>query len=140
MKHLFFLLLITVLALPACQPAHSDSTQGADAGALYLNNGQKWPVNADMLPHIRQAGTLIGQYQTTGDGDYARLAAELQATHEKLIASCTMKGESHDVLHLWLHPHMKLTNDLARAQSTEEAQALVDRLAASMQTFQQYFE
>jgi hypothetical protein len=51
-----------------------------------------------------------------------------------------MKGEPHDVLHLWLIPHMEIVDQLSKATTPEEANELIIQLKDSYRTFQFYFE
>ena len=56
------------------------------------------------------------------------------------MKSCTMKGESHDELHKWLHPHMELVEELSKAKTDEKANELVSQLRESYQSYNQYFQ
>lgn len=107
---------------------------------LSLNNGQKWEINKEMTPHVIAAEEVLATYMEEGSTDYAQLAADLKEENANLIRSCTMKGESHDQLHVWLEPHIDLLGDLGNAGSVEEATAVVDKINQSFATFHEYFE
>ncbi|MCC7466021.1 MAG: hypothetical protein IT261_07120 [Saprospiraceae bacterium] len=123
----------SILLLSACH-----SNQGT--ADLRLNNGEKWEVNAEMTPHIQQANQILSDYVAQNGTDYKKLAADLKAQNDQLIKSCTMKGESHDELHKWLHPHMGLVEKLDEAADAREAQAVVAQLEQSFKIYQQYFK
>lgn len=138
MRSLFaFVLLVAGLAACGGNAGHADAKKGE---ALYLNNGQKWPVNAEMMPFIRRSGEQIDAFLATPGGDYAQLARDLKTNNEKLIASCTMQGEAHEVLHMWLLPHIALVKELEKAADANAANTVITNLKASMTTFGQYFQ
>ena len=72
--------------------------------------------------------------------DYEILAEQLKANNDELVKSCTMKGTSHDELHKWLHPHMKLTTALLEAENEKEADKIIQKLKTSFDTYHQYFQ
>lgn len=107
---------------------------------LELNQGEKWPVNEEMKPHILASEMAFNVYRTNKGEDYQALAGVLKEHTDKLISSCTMKGESHEQLHLWLHPHLVLIKDLANAPSPVEADAILGKLEASFISYHTYFQ
>lgn len=106
---------------------------------MELDNGKKWKTNAEMLPFINEQEKLLKAFDDEKD-DYKVLAAKMNAANEKLIKSCTMKGKSHDVLHLWLTDHMKNIDLLSKATTQQEAEKIAESLEHSMETYHQYFE
>ncbi len=117
----------------------TNADEHADVSAnLELDNGKKWKTNTEMLPFIQEQERLIKAYDSD-NGDYKKLAADLNSANEKLIKSCTMTGKSHDVLHVWLTDHMKNIDLLGNAVNKEEADQISDALEDSMETYHQYF-
>jgi len=106
---------------------------------LTLNNGQQWFVNEEMKPFIEAGEQLIDTYLQSDTQDYQSLAAQLKEQNDRLIKSCTMTGESHEALHQWLHPHLVLVSDLAKADNRQQADTLVQQLKQSFGTFHKYF-
>ena len=51
-----------------------------------------------------------------------------------------MKGESHDELHKWLHPHIELIESLSKAESAEQASKIITDLQTSFSIYNQYFQ
>ncbi|MBR9921999.1 MAG: hypothetical protein GYB31_14255 [Bacteroidetes bacterium] len=125
---------LSILFLTACN-SEAPSTDG-----INLNNGEKWKVNAEMKPHIEKGKQILSNYISRDHNDHKALAKLLQNQNASLIESCTMKGESHDELHKWLHPHMELINDLANAADSEEASTIISQIEQSFKTYQTYFE
>ncbi|MEZ4986407.1 MAG: hypothetical protein R2795_15440 [Saprospiraceae bacterium] len=131
MQKLIFLSIIT-LFLGACN--------SKPQGNIQLNNGKKWAVNDEMKPHIEMGNSILLSYLEQDGSDYKKLAADLKTQNDQLIKSCTMKGESHDELHKWLHPHITLVSDLAEAENATTAKSLVAQLEQSFKTYHNYFQ
>jgi hypothetical protein len=129
------------LIFTACQntgqqgESHQETTS-----TINLNQGEKWQVNPEMKPHIERGQQLLADYVAGDGGNYQELAENLKVQNKALIKSCTMKGESHDELHKWLHPHLELTNALAEAESAEEAEGIVSELQQSFKTYKKFFQ
>lgn len=105
--------------------------------SLALNNGAKWVINDEMKPHLQASEKLLQEYN---GNDHKTLAEGLKNNNNKLISSCTMKGESHEQLHVWLYPHIELVKKLEGAGSEEEADHIVEELRLSFNTFKEHFE
>jgi len=116
------------------------SCGNAPQGPIELDNGQKWKVNAEMMPPLEASQQLISTFATSDKKDYKVLAAQLKANNQSLIESCTMSGKSHDELHKWLHPYMALVNDLGDAKDEKEASQTFEKIEQSFKTFNQYFQ
>ena len=127
------LALLGITLMVACNSTHQQSD-------INLNNGEKWKVNAEMKPHIEKGNELLTEFISNKDKDYQKLAENLKTQNNSLIQSCTMKGESHDELHKWLHPHIELTQKLSNAHSTSEAEEIISQLEKSFNTYQNYFD
>ena len=127
------LTLFGITLMVACNSTHQQSD-------INLNNGEKWKVNAEMKPHIEKGNELLTEFISNKDKDYQKLAENLKIQNNSLIQSCTMKGESHDELHKWLHPHIELTEKLSNAHSTSEAEEIISQLEKSFNTYQNYFD
>ncbi|MVZ62498.1 hypothetical protein [Sphingobacterium humi] len=113
---------------------HAETSEG-----LVLNQGEKWPVNAEMKPYAQEGEALINQYQEANQTDYKQLALQLSTQNKELVKSCTMDGKAHEELHKWLHPHLTLVKDLETASSTEQANELIEKIKQSYATYHEYF-
>lgn len=123
------------------QEMHSEmEVNPSEPASISLNDGEKWSVNEEMKPFILEAEVILNQYTEGNSSDYTTLAAQLKEKNAGLIKSCTMKGESHDELHKWLHPHMELIESLGNSDSEEEANTIIESLQRSFETYHQYFK
>ncbi len=124
---------LAVVLLFGCNSNHQESN-------INLNDGEKWVVNAEMKPHIDKGNELLDNFIQNNGTDFLELANKLKAQNSALVQSCTMKGESHDELHKWLYPHMKLIDNLSKASSLVEANEIIFQLEDSFDAYQQHFK
>lgn len=133
----YLILSISILTLFACNSESHSTDHTSDA--ISLNNGEKWPVNAEMKPFIEKGHEILAEYEATNGTDYKALANDLKEQNGQLIKSCTMKGEAHDELHKWLYPHMESISNLAKAQDANQAKEQISQLKKSFETYHKYF-
>ncbi len=104
---------------------------------ISLNDGEKWKVNEEMLPHIEKSETVFKAFE--GE-DYDQLSKDMMVHTNNLIQSCTMDGASHDELHKWLHPHLELLKSLSSANPQKAKEEIIPAIEKSFSTFHKYFE
>jgi hypothetical protein len=119
---------------------HDGHDHDNESAVLNLNKGKKWEVNSEMMIPVRDMEKRIHAFATSDKKDYSSLAVELKSDLDKLTSSCTMTGESHDQLHIWLLPHMELVDELSDAEDDKKSQRIFAEIQASMITFNDYFE
>ena len=117
-----------------------DHQEVETAEPIAFNNNEKWLVNNEMKPFVNKGVDLVDEFIASGKTDYSTLAAQLKEQNKQLITSCTMTGKSHDELHKWLEPHLKLVADLEKATDENEAKELVVKLKSSYALYDQYFQ
>lgn len=151
MKKTLFIFLSAFLLL-ACQNKETKTEvekeeqlvevkQTSSTSPLYLDNGKPWKINEEMKPHVSKGEEAFKTYiDNEEDTDYKNLSQILTDENNKLIESCTMTGESHDVLHEWLAPHLELTAALKSAENQEEAEEVIHKLNSSFKEFHKYFK
>lgn len=141
--------LIVLLILSGCssndkngsdEHAHEHTSDTQQIVRLHLDHGHKWKVNDEMKPFITASEELLSIYSDTENNDYTKLAMDLKSQNTMLISSCTMTGESHDQLHIWLKKHLELVSELSKAENEHSAYALIDKLEESFITYHMYFE
>ena len=126
----------------SAEVSQSSETQSQNGlvGQIELDNGAKWPVNEEMKVYVTNGEALVTAYIENGDSDYEKLADEVAEQNDMLIQSCTMTGKSHEELHKWLEPHLKLTNMLEDLPNAEMAQKVIERLHASYEIYHENFQ
>jgi TolA-binding protein len=119
----------------AAEHKHSEEIQ-----SIELNNGEKWKVDSNMMPHIRNMESDINSFSNLEKKDYKSLAEKLQSNIDLLTSNCTMEGKAHDELHKWLLPYIDLVTELSKAQNETEAAKQFENIQTSFRTFNQYFQ
>lgn len=117
------------------QETHNETSE-----VIELNNGNKWLINIEMKPFITEGQKLVAEFLKTNNTDYKSLAKNLIEQNNLLIKSCTITGKSHDELHKWLEPHLKLVEDLEATTDATKAKEIVSKIEQSYQSFGNFFE
>ena len=115
---------------------------GSDSNtpAIELNQGEKWKINAEMMPPLEASEKLILDFSASDNKNYQDLAKKLKENNQVLISSCTMKGKSHDELHKWLHPYIALLDTLEKSDDDREANQVFGKIEQSFEIFNKYFQ
>lgn len=116
---------------------NEEQTTKEESSKISLNNGEKWKVNEEMLPHIEKSEDDFNDFE--GD-DYKQLSKDMMKHTNNLIQSCTMDGASHDELHKWLHPHLELLKSLSSVNNQKAEEEIIPAIEKSFNTFHKYFE
>jgi len=153
MKILYFLGLAAMLSWSlSCDSGktppsaeHSENPEASvdnlhEEGDMYLDEGKKWRVDSGMLVYLRTMEAAISSFAGTDMLAYDALSETLQRESDLLTSNCTMKGEAHDVLHVWLVPYLDLVEALSDAQTPEERSAHHVQLRDAFARFNEYFE
>ena len=57
-----------------------------------------------------------------------------------MVAECTMQGNDHNALHVWLEPLLEKTKALGKATALENASSILQQLETQVNLFPQYFQ
>ncbi|WP_142786120.1 hypothetical protein [Changchengzhania lutea] len=110
------------------------------ASEIQLNDGNKWQANAETNEGILKMQNSI-ETQTTSTLDaFHKLAEQLNDDKNYVIKNCTMKGASHDNLHVWLLPLMEKIEALSEAKTVEDASNLKRSIEENVNAYHTYFE
>lgn len=106
-----------------------------DTLQLRLNHGDKWMVNDETHVGISKMDSIIKSFKLNSQKDYVVLGKNLSNQTSFVIKNCTMKGESHDQLHVVLVPMLDEISILKEiGNDSEEALHILESLIA------EYFE
>lgn len=131
---------ITFMALSGCggdHADHADSTHAAHAHdpssdlQLSLNDGVKWKMD----DHTRSTYiemVSVAESELTGKA----LGVQLQNKLNKLISGCTMTGEAHNQLHIFLTEFMPVVKELSETGDSESS----NRAKELLHSYPKYFE
>lgn len=119
---------------------HEEHQHNDDMQTIELNNGEKWKVDANMIPQIRNMENDVISFATVEQKNYKLIAEKLQSNIDLLTSNCTMKGKAHDELHKWLLPYIDMVKELSEAKDETEASKQFENIQISFTTFNQYFQ
>ncbi len=144
MKPLIFTLIL--FALVSCKENKNQNT--IDKSSLYsnswvkeikLNKGLKWKANVETNEGVVKMQKSIKSQSTKTLIEYYKLAEILNKNKNYVIKKCSMKGDSHDNLHVWLLPLMAKINALSETKSIKDASKLKESIKENIDAYNDYF-
>lgn len=130
----------TVFAADDHSHGHDSHTAAADLNGLSLNHGQPW----EMDEHTRIMSKKMRDTFFAGDHGslegLTSMGTELEHQMQDLVKGCTMTGQAHDQLHVFLNSHIPTINALAKAENYDAARENAIRLKGQLETYQQHFK
>lgn len=107
---------------------NNETTEKATELGMYLDNNQKWQANAETTDGIVRLGEQLEEFSGSNDPtveDYNELGIMLSETMGQLVDQCSMEGESHDQLHVFIVPIFKYikaikADDLANCKQADK--------------------
>lgn len=122
------------------------TTSGPDNAAyvtkeskLTLNNGQKWKLDEPTRKNMGEIKSIVDKAVAQPVPDYNAVAADLQASTDKLIGECRMSGPDHDALHLWLEDYLPALKELHATNKPMQKTAF-HTIHSQVTQFDKYFE
>lgn len=137
-----FLFACTSTSESEAQVKNSDliSVESNEEQGLVLNDGEKWEMPYEMMWLIQQQKDKLFEYTMAKDTTYLEFGNQLDSLCQSLVQVCSMTGEGHDNLHLWLIPYWEKIDAILVAANHQEAQLLIDQLNDDFIEFDNYFE
>lgn len=106
---------------------------------IELDRGSKWIANRETTAGIKQMSAIIEKSSPSTVDEYKQLGDSLISEINILIAACTMKGPSHDNLHIFLEPLVIKAAQLEQTFSKEEGARLTSEIEQHLQAYHKYF-
>lgn len=162
MKHVIFAL--SLLALVSCKDSKNQDTKiesvehaadshndhdGHEIANVYSNawmskiekdNGEKWQADATTNEGVKDLQNTINTQSPSSLKDYHKLAEQLNEQKNFLVKNCTMKGPSHDNLHVWLHPLIEKIDALLTVKDLDDATKLNQSIKENINAYTTYFK
>jgi CRISPR/Cas system CSM-associated protein Csm2 small subunit len=107
---------------------------------IVLNNGSKWEANKETTQGVANMLDLIKNNNKENLNDYHELAIKLNDEKNILVKKCTMKGPSHDNLHIFLHPLIEKIDALIIASSLDEAISISKSIRENLELYNTFFK
>ncbi|MBL4593485.1 MAG: hypothetical protein JKX68_06680 [Flavobacteriales bacterium] len=108
---------------------------------VQLNDGEKWIANIETTTNIEKMVAIVNSETKDGDLTYYHTIGErLDTEMQTVFSECTMKGESHEQLHNYLLPLVKLINELKDAENLKEAHPITEKINNHLNNYSTYFK
>lgn len=107
---------------------------------LSLNSGEKWTIVPEMMTYLIYMNEDINKFEGKTLEEHSSLAIDLSINIDLLTAKCTMKGDAHDQLHIWLVSYIKNVNNFAVAEDVQNAENILQELKNNFIEFNKYFK
>lgn len=107
---------------------------------IKLNEGSKWEANIETTAGVEKMQELLKTQTTTSIEDYHQLARLLNENKNYVIKKCSMKGASHDNLHVWLLPLIAKIEALSKIKTVENASQIKKSIEDNVNAYSTYFQ
>ncbi len=125
---------------PYAEHNHSHDKVEKSVHGLSLKNGELWAMDN----HTRTLSKKMKQTFVSADhssqASLNTLGKKLQTQLDELIAGCTMTGEAHDQLHIFLTKHIPTIKALSEANNYDSARASAIKLKGQFENYQKFFK
>lgn len=162
MKHV--ILTLSLLALVSCKDSKTqdkktetvehaseshNNHQNHEASGVYANawiskiqkdNGAKWKADKPTNEGVQKLQNTINTQSASTLEEYHQLAKQLNDQKNFVVKNCTMKGPSHDNLHVWLHPLIEKIDALLKIDNVEDAARLTQSTKENINAYYSYFQ
>jgi len=147
MKKKIILLVSVITLFVSCK--NTEKEEVVDVSGLYsntwvkeieLNDGNKWQANSETNEGILKMQNSIKTQPTNTLVEYFALVEQLNVDKNYVIKNCTMKGDSHDNLHVWLLPLIAKIDALSEAKTIEDAAKLKQSIEENINGYADYFK
>ena len=107
---------------------------------IQMDNGAKWVANKETNEGVQKMQNILKTQSTNTLEDYYKLADQLNSDKNYLVQNCTMKGDSHDNLHVWLLPLMAKIDALSETKSLDDASKIKHSIEENLNAYSDYFK
>lgn len=108
---------------------------------LHLNNGEKWSANPETTTGVNKMFEIAKAEIEDGRVSlYAAMGERLSIQLDSIFDQCTMKGDSHEQLHLFLTPLITNCDHLENIEDESDAMLLQKDILKQLNKYNTYFE
>lgn len=107
---------------------------------IKLDNGNRWIANKETNTGVEEMIQTIEKSTPKTVADFHQLATQLNETKNFVVKECTMKGESHDNLHVFLHPLIDKIDALGQISTMDQGAEIKESINENLQLYHKYFE
>lgn len=139
----FILTALIVVNIISCKTKDADKDpllSNSWETEIVLDGTEKWIANNETTLGVNQMLNLLENLDTSSEIDYAALGTDLKNEINVVIQECSMKGPSHDNLHVFLMPLIEKVDALKEPKTVEENKALVASIFYNLKAYDTYFK
>lgn len=118
---------------------HAQSQPAVWKEDIQLNQGTQWPANRETTEGILEMTRLLSQASPSSPEEYRELGNALNEEKNLVIKRCTMKGPSHDNLHIYLQPLIGKIGELQEVDSAEQGERIISEIQEHLEAYHSYF-
>ncbi len=107
---------------------------------IKLNNRGKWVANKETTEGVLTMITHLGENNEDTIESYKLLGDSLNKEKNIIIEKCTMKGPSHDNLHVFLYPLIEKIVSLQKIETKEQGRKITSSIKIQLLKYQDYFQ
>lgn len=107
---------------------------------INLDNGNKWDANLETNEGVEKMLSLVEANEKKSVEDYHTLATDLNETKNFVVKKCTMKGPSHDNLHVFLHPLIEKIEALGKVSTVDQGSEITASIKENLEGYSNYFK
>lgn len=107
---------------------------------IQLDGSQKWEANAETTQGVHKMLNIMENTAVGPEMDFKALGTKLKSEINVVIQKCSMKGASHDNLHVFLMPLIKKVDALQEENDIEKNKALVASIYYNLEAYGSYFK
>ena len=106
---------------------------------IQLDNGSKWKANIETTEGLNAMSSRIAEDESNSIKHYKKLASALNDLKNNVIKECTMEGESHDNLHVFLVPLVNIIEALGEVNSVHKGAVITKDIREHIEVYNNYF-
>ncbi|WCO00680.1 hypothetical protein [Psychroserpens ponticola] len=146
----FFIITCSLIFIIGCK---SDTKKGdsgynpdietisiVDSLPLKLNANKKWIANVETHKGLTKMNSIISAFKADNSTDYKTLGENLAQQTGYIIKHCSMKGESHDQLHIVLIPMLDEISVLREEDDDQKIKSAFYNLEQLINAYFKFFE
>lgn len=130
----------TTEATESVQKHDTHSMDNTWVKEIKLDNGRKWRANRETNDGVEKMLSVLETTNIKTAKDYHNLASKLNEVKNYVVKECTMKGPSHDNLHVFLHPLIEKIEALGKVSTMDEGSKITRSIRENLKEYYNYFE
>ena len=107
---------------------------------IQLDGSKKWEANEETTQGARNMLRIMENTAVGPEMDFKALGTKLKSEINIVIKKCSMKGASHDNLHVFLMPLIEKVDALQEENDIEKNKALVASIYYNLEAYDTYFK